>query len=295
MKFASLHWPRRASLFAAAFTLWLVALVATTSAVRLSAQARFPLPSPNAKVMQTVGITDISITYSRPGVKGREIWGKLVPYDQVWRTGANLATVFEVSEDVKIEGQKLAAGKYALFSIPGKTEWTIIINKNWNQGGTSAYKQEEDVLRVKVKPVAAAQNHEWFDFHFEDLSDNAATLEMHWEKLIVPIKIETDTKELTLSKARAAVTWTAPMQFANYCLQNNTNLDEALKMIDVSIAIQETYRNTVVKARLLEKTGKKADAVKSLEKAVVLGKAQKEAPFDLADVEKQLGEWKAKK
>jgi hypothetical protein len=283
-------------LFAAGLIVSAIALcVTTTFSVQLSAQARFPLPSPNAKVMQTVGITDLTVTYSRPGVKGREVWGKLVPLDTLWRTGANLATVLETSEEVKIEGQKLPAGKYAIFSIPGKTEWTIIINKNWNQGGTAAYKQSEDVLRAKVKPVAVAQNQEWFEFSFEDLTDNSATLVLRWEKLMVPIKIETDTKELTLAKARAAVTWTAPMQFANYCLQNNTNLDEALKMIDVSIAIQENYRNNVVKARLLEKTGKKADAVKTLEKALALGKAQKDAPFDLAEVEKQLGEWKAKK
>jgi hypothetical protein len=258
-------------------------------------QARFPQPSPSAKITQTVGITDISISFSRPGVRGREIWGKLVPYDQLWRTGANMATVFEISDDVKIEGQKLAAGKYALFSIPGKTEWTIIFNKNWNQAGTAAYKQEEDVLRIKVKPAEAPEMHEWLDFHIDNLTDNSAVIALCWEKLRVPFKVEIDTKELTLSKARAAVSWLPPMQFANYCLQNNTNLDEALKMIDISIAIQETYRNHVVKGRLLEKMGKKADATKVLEKAVAMGKAQKEPPFDLAEVEKQLAELMPKK
>jgi hypothetical protein len=259
-------------------------------------QARFPQPSPGAKVMQTIGITDMTITYSRPGVKGREVWGKLVPFDQLWRTGANMATTLEFTDDVKIEGQKLAAGKYALFSIPGKAEWTLIFNKNVNQGGTAAYKQEEDALRVKVKPAAAAESHEWLDFHIENLSDNGAEVALYWEKLKVPFKVEVETKDLVLSKARGAVSWVPAMQFANYALQNNTNLDEAMKMIDVSIATQETYRNVLVKARLMEKTGaKKPDVLKMMEKAVALGKAQKDAPFDLADVEKQVAEMKAKK
>jgi len=260
-------------------------------------QARFPQPSPSAKLTQTVGIADITVSYSRPGIKGREVWGKLVPFDQLWRTGANMATSIEFSEEVKVEGQKVPAGKYAFFTIPGKTEWTVILNKNWNQGGTGAYKQEEDVVRVKVKPVALGENHEWLHFDIDELTDNSATLALYWEKLKVPVKLEVDTKELTLSKARAAVSWIPPMQFANYCLQNNTNLDEAMKMIDISLAIQETYRNTVVKARLLEKKGAsaKAETLKVYEKAVALGKAQKEAPFDLADVEKALAELKAKK
>lgn len=272
------------------------ALVLCISSFSANAQqVRTPLPSPNVKLIQTIGITDISLTYSRPGVKAREIWGKLVPFGSVWRTGANMATVFEISDPITVEGQKLPAGKYAFFTIPAKDEWTVIFNKTWNQGGAGNYKQEEDVLRIKVKPLMVADTKEWFEFSFDNLTDNSATMTMAWEKLRLPVKIEVNTKELVLTKARAAVSWVTSMQFAQYCLQNNTNLDEAAKMIDISISIQKTYRNHVVKARILDKAGKKTDAVKIYEEAVTMGKAEKTPPFDLADVEKELAALKAKK
>ncbi len=266
----------------------LLVCVAFCAATLSAQQLRFPQPSQGTKITQTIGITDVTITYSRPGVKGREIWGKLVPFAELWRTGANLATTIEFTDEVKIEGQKVPAGKYAVFSIPGKDEWTVILNKNFNQGGTASYKQDEDLLRVKVKPMMVTENKEWMEFTFESLTENSAMIHLCWEKLRLPIKLDVETKDLVLTKARTVVSWAPAMQIANYSLQNNTNLDEAMKMIDVSIAIQETYRNHVVKARLLDKAGKKADAAKVYEKAVTMGKAEKTAPFDLADVEKEL-------
>lgn len=264
-----------------------------------SAQAvRFPAPSQGATIKQTVGVTDITIVYSRPGVKGREIWGKVVPYNELWRAGANLSTMLEVSDDVKIEGQKVPAGKYSIFMIPAQQgEWTLIINKAVNLGGTSGYKQEDDVLRAKVKPQAQALSKEWLEYAIDDLTDSSATIALTWEKLRIPFKVEMATAELSFSKARNAVAvgQGANIGFANYALQTNSNLEEALKMVDASIAVQETYRNQVLKARLLEKLGKKAEAVKFLEKGVTLGKAAKTAPFDLADMEKLLATWKSSK
>lgn len=276
-----------------------VAFVLLVFAHNLSAQAvRFPSPSSGAVVKQSIGITDVTITYSRPGVKGREVWGKLVPYNELWRTGANMATVLEVTDEVMIEGQKLPAGKYSLFTIPAQTgEWTLVINKNPALGGTAGYKQEEDVFRTKVKPQMQTASREWLEFSFEDLADSSANLVLYWERLRLPIKMTVATQELTFAKARNAVANAqgANLGFANYALQTNSNLAEALKMTDASIAVQETYRNNVIKARILEKMGKKAEAVKFLEKGIAMGKEMKTAPFDLADNEKMLAAWKSAK
>lgn len=276
-----------------------VAFVLLVSAHNLFAQAvRFPSPSSGAVLKQSIGITDVTITYSRPGVKGREVWGKLVPYNELWRTGANMATVLEVTDEVMIEGQKLPAGKYSLFTIPAQTgEWTLVINKNPALGGTAGYKQEEDVFRAKVKPQMQTASREWLEFSFEDLTDSSANVVLYWERLRLPIKMTVATQELTFAKARNAVANAqgANLGFANYALQTNANLAEALKMTDASIAVQETYRNHVIKARILEKMGKKAEAVKFLEKGITMGKEMKTAPFDLADNEKMLAAWKSAK
>jgi hypothetical protein len=148
-----------------------------------------PRPSPNAAVSQTIGFTDVAVTYCRPGVKGRVIWGDLVPYDKVWRTGANEATTITFSDDVMIEGQKLAKGKYGVFTIPTKTTWTVIFNKTAQQWGAYQYKPEDDVLRVTVTPKEGAFQERML-FTFDNLSDKSAQLVLSWEKLQVPVKIE---------------------------------------------------------------------------------------------------------
>lgn len=254
-------------------------------------QVSTPRPSPNASVSQTVGITEVTVKYSRPGVKGREIWGGLVPYDKVWRTGANDATNFKITDDVTIEGQKLAAGSYSIATIPGKSEWTVIFNKRDDLWGTNGYKQEEDALRVTVKPKPAPFQ-EWMLFAFEQLSENAATLVLYWEKLMVPIRIEVDTRERVLTKARAAIAWQPMSTAAMYCLQQNTNLDEAMKWIDVSMSINKNYSNSRVKAQLLAKAGKKAEAISMMEDAIAMGAKQKNPPFDFDAMKKLLQEWK---
>ena len=265
----------------------------------VSAQSvRFPSPSPAAMVKQTIGVVDATINYSRPGVKGREVWGKLVPYGELWRSGANMATTLELSDEATIEGQKIAAGKYSLFTIPAQQgDWTLVINKNPNLAGTGGYKQEEDALRVKVKAQMQTTSREWLEYAFEELTDSSATLALYWERLRLPVKISVAANDLACGKARAAVAQAqgALIGFANYALQTGTNLDEALKMLDASIAVQESYRNHVLKARILERLGKKADAMKLMEKGVAMGKSAKTPPFDLADNEKILASWKSGK
>lgn len=145
--------------------------------------------SPNAGVSQTIGVTEVSIRYGRPAVKGRAVWGELVPYGEVWRTGANEATTISFSNDVLIEGKKLAAGTYALFTIPGPDTWTIIFNKTAKQWGAFRYDAAQDALRVDVKPTAAP-HEEWMSFSFKELSGESAQAVLRWEKLAVPFKIQ---------------------------------------------------------------------------------------------------------
>lgn len=145
--------------------------------------------SPKASISQTVGFTDVTISYSRPGVKERKIWGELVPYDKVWRAGANEATKITFSTDVIIEGKKLAAGSYGFFTIPGKKEWTIIFNKVADQWGAFEYNEAEDVLRINVKPE---KNNftEWLSYDITKTSDSTAVISLEWEKLKVPFKMQ---------------------------------------------------------------------------------------------------------
>lgn len=145
--------------------------------------------SPKAEVMQTVGFTEIRIDYSRPGVKGREIWGKLVSYDAVWRAGANEATKITFSTDVIVEGKKLKKGSYSFFAIPGKNQWTLIFNKVADQWGAFEYNESEDALRVKVKTEKATWQ-EWLSYTINKASDSSAIIRLEWEKIKVPFKVE---------------------------------------------------------------------------------------------------------
>jgi len=269
-------------------------LAVLLAAVPLQAQGlEVPRVSPKAVVTQTIGTTTVTVTYSRPGVKERAIWGGLVPYNEVWRTGANEATTLTISDPVKVEGQELAAGTYALATIPGADEWTVIVNKNTAMWGTMGYKQEEDVLRVKVKPVAAAHT-EWLRFTFADLTADSATLMLQWEKVGVPVRLSVDTAGKFLNQARRTMAryWTEPYRAALFCLDHDINLDEALKWINSSVAIQETYYNLVVKARILAKQGQKANAIQTMEQALTLGRKMEQPPFNLKDMEGLLADWK---
>lgn len=160
----------------------------------MAQQRSAPAPSPLAKFEQQVGLTDITITYSRPSVKDRAIYGGLVPYDKLWRTGANMATKIQFSKDVKIEGRALKAGEYSLFSIPGKNEWTLIFNTVTNQSGTGKYDESKDALRVKVKSsqMQGDMKIESFTIDINHLRDNSANLELLWDKTYVAAKIEVD-------------------------------------------------------------------------------------------------------
>src|SRR5664280_291319 len=190
----------------ARFSIVLAALA--VAAAPALGQLATPLPSPNATVSQTIGVTKVEVVYSRPHVKGptrkeeRVIWGGLVPYDKVWRTGANAVTKITFDGDVMVEGQKLVAGAYGLYTIPGKTEWTVIFNNV--STGNPDYVVEKDALRVKVKPVPA-EVKELCTIGLPAVTSEGATLALTWEKLRVPVTIAVDTKARFLANAKDAV------------------------------------------------------------------------------------------
>lgn len=255
--------------------------------------------SPGASVSQTLGITTVKIEYFRPAVKGRVIWGDLVPFGQVWRAGANEATVITFSDPVKIGGKDLPAGTYGFFAIPGKEAWTLILNKKAKQWGAYGYKAEEDVLRFEVKPQAAA-HQEYLQYELQVASPERLRLDLRWEKLAVGFDIEIDVKGLywkhleeTLAQA-PSTDWVPWFQAANYCFQQNVHLDKAMGWIDGSLKAQEVYRNLELKARLLQKAGKAPEALPYLEKAIAAATAAKTPKEYLDGLEKARQEWSPK-
>jgi hypothetical protein len=272
-----------------------VAVALGSVAAPALAQLDLPRPSPKATVVQTVGVTDVTIAYCRPSVRGRVIWGGLVPYDQVWRTGANEATTITFSDEVTVEGTALPAGTYGLFTIPGKDEWTVIFNKGAKQWGAYDYKQADDVLRVKVKPQAAAFA-EVMTLSFPAVAIDSVTVALNWEKLQVPFTVHVATVPKVLAAAHKAVAeakpddWRTSYRAAVFCLDNNVGLDEAKAWIDKSVAIKETMANLSAKARLLALQGQKADAIAMAKKAIQVGKAA-DPKADTSTVEKLIADW----
>ncbi|NIM12301.1 MAG: DUF2911 domain-containing protein [Candidatus Aminicenantes bacterium] len=278
----------------------LVFLSMVTSGTLWSQDLKFPRVSQGASISQTIGLTDVTITYHRPGVKGRVIWGGLVPYDKVWRTGANEATTIEFSHDVMVEGNKLTAGTYGLFTIPGKTEWTFIFSKQSKIWGAMGYKEEEDALRVKVKP-ADAPHCEWMKFGFADLKEDSAKVILHWEKLMVGFTVNVDTKGMILENIKKTMGryWVSPYYAADYAFKGEM-YDKAKEWIDMSVALKQSYWNMLLQAKVYKKLAKTKkevkQAIKILEKAVMLIKDLPERSKQFADEgPKLLEEWKGKK
>lgn len=254
-----------------------------------------PRPSPKASVSQTVGVTEVTIHYSSPAVKGRTIWGELVPYGEVWRTGANENTTITFGTPVRIGGKELPKGTYGLQTIPTANEWTVIFSKDAELWGAFNYKPENDALRIQVRPEPADFS-ERMVFTFEDTTDTSTKAVLRWEKLRVPFTIEADTTKLTLERAKEAVRWQTPYQAANYCIQNNTCLDEAGRWLDASLAIQETWTNLRAKALYLAKKNDTKGAVTYGEKALAAAKAAQQPPAaqQVKELEGMIAEWKKK-
>jgi DUF2911 family protein/tetratricopeptide repeat protein len=250
---------------------FLAAAVAGASAATL-AQAPLTLPqaSPAATVTQTIGVTDIDITYHRPAVAGRKVWGGLVPYGDVWRAGANENTTIRFSSPVTIGGKALPAGTYGLHMIPGEKEWTVIFSNMSVAWGSFSYDAKEDAARVTAVP-RAADFEERLSYRFENPTDSSVEVSMHWEKLAVPFRLEVDTPTVVVESLRAQLrglsrfSWQGWNQAAGYCADHGINLDEALRWSDQSIRLGENFQNLRVKALLLEKKGdpKAAEALRA--------------------------------
>lgn len=308
----------------------------TAWAAATDAQVRPPVPrgSQKAAVSQTLGTTEISVTYSRPVVLGRKIWGDwptevageatldnqnerppgapIVPYGHIWRAGANEATLISFGDDVLINGQPLAAGRYSFHAIPGRDEWTLIFNKDEGQWGSFTYDAKKDALRVKAKPESVNDSAELLTYSIDtaipakigDVTSKGIVV-LRWEKVRVPFTVEVkDVVGSTMNRLRSYVAdakpdeWQRAFNAANYARQNKLNddatrwYDQALKAVDIQIAAKLSFANQRAKANILFNAGRMQEALAAAEKAVELGKAEK---ADVSALEKRIADLKAAK
>ena len=238
-----------------------------------SAVLNLPRDSQHAMITQRIGITDITINYHRPVVKGRKIWGGIVPYGQVWRAGANENTTIEFTDPVTIEGKALPKGIYGLHMLPTENEWTVIFSKTSTAWGSFTYNQADDALRVTVKPQTA-EMEEALAYEIDSVTPNSAVVTLRWEKMAVPFKIDVKTHEIVAANLHSQLvglsqyTWEGWDDAANYLLAEKYDLDEALKYEDRSIGVEERFDNLMTKARLLDALNKKDEATVARNKAL---------------------------
>lgn len=282
-------------------SIYLVGMIALLFAANAFAQPQLNLPreSPRQEIAQTVGDARIALVYHRPKVKGRKVWGDIVPFGKVWRTGANENTIFETNRDVTINGQNLAAGKYGFHAIPTETEWTLIFSRKNDDWGSFGYDEKLDALRVKVKPEAH-KFKETLIYEFGDVTANEAKVIMNWENLSISFNVNVgDVNARTLTYLRGEMAslkpdnTRAPIDAANfvYGQKMTANYAEAIGWLDTSLKAKETANALALKANLLAETGKKAEAITTVERAIAVAKAANPKANTTA-LEKRLSEWK---
>jgi hypothetical protein len=269
----------------------LLAVLFASAVVDAQAQLRVPRTSPGAKVSQVVGLSEVSIAYYRPGVKGREIWGNVVKYDEIWRAGANEPTLMTFSDEVTIEGKKIGAGTYRFVVVPSKTgDWTLILNSETKNWGT-VYDAKFDTLKFTCKPEVIP-NEEWMSFSFSDLTPTSARVVLAWEKVRLSFKVEFNT----LAKLQGSVGSSQVLaSAARFALDNKMYLDEGLNWIERSLALEKNANNLLTKAQLLALKDRVKEAIPIAEEALKLAKEKKPAYFNIEALEKTVLEWKAKK
>src|SRR6266481_5149321 len=236
-------------------------------------ELRLPTISQRAITTQRIGLTDISVNYCRPLVGGREIWGKAVPFGQVWRSGANENTTISFTDDVSVEGHALPAGTYGLHTLPTADQWTIIFSKNSTSWGSFSYDEKEDALRVTVKPHPA-EFVEALAYSFDDPKPDSVAVTLRWEKVAVPFRVSADVNAIVLRSIQnqlrntGGFSWAGFDEAANWLIDANTNLDQAMKWEDQSIQIEERFENLLGKSQILEAQGKKEEAAALKTKAL---------------------------
>jgi hypothetical protein len=279
-------WPRIWSCCFLAAALW-----SRTAAAQ--AVIETPSPSPHARVEQRVGITDVSIDYSSPGVKGRKIWSEVVPYDKVWRAGANAPTKLTVSRDFAFGGTAVKAGSYAVFMTPGKKTWTVALNTDLDATQDS-HDDKNDVARVTVAPVALPAVRERLIYLFSDTQDDRTSIDLEWDRVRIRVALAIDTKAAVTAGIEKAIAsaWQPHASAANYYFGAG-DLVRAQALIDKSIAIASTWRNEWLRAQIQGKKGNKAEAAASANRALALGKG--DANFEQnvqPNIVKALAGWK---
>lgn len=276
---------------------FLISVIFLIGSITLSAQnIKTPRLSPAASVSHEIGLSCIQINYSSPGVNNRTIYGVLVPYDVIWRAGANENTTISFSDNSKINGYDIPAGTYGFHIIPTQYEWTLIFNKEFKNWGSFFYDDSKDQLRINVKPVNA-EHQERLVYGFENYTPNSIDVYMHWEKKKVSFTVEFDVHNIAIDsfkeqlKGISGFGWQGPMQAANYCLQNNIELELGLKWIDQSINSQKNIHNLMMKASILQQLGRSND-IESLtdDIAKFIGEANEFQANNYANILMNLGE-----
>lgn len=243
-----------------------------------AAQPRLPFPSPAASVSQEVGTSRVTIEYHRPAVRGRAVWGALVPYGETWRLGANEATTLTLTHAAKVAGREVPAGTYALFAVPGKESWTLVLNRKAKQWGAYFTDPKDDLLRFDVTP-AAAPHTEWMTFSMEAVEPGTVRVSWAWEKLAFSFPVEFDVPAIVWADVDATVKEKPAdhdtlLQAARWALRRRERLAEGRAWLDRSIAARESFWNRELLASYLREEGKTAEAIAALRRAVELSKGK---------------------
>ena len=261
-----------------------VGLLAASTIIALPASAQFkngsqatelklPTLSQRSIVTQQIGLTDITVNYCRPLAANRELFGKVIPYGQVWRAGANENTVISFTDDVSVEGKPLAAGTYGLHMIPAADQWTIIFSKNSTSWGSFTYDEKEDALRVTAKPQSA-EYEEALAYSFEDVKPASTAVTLHWAKTSVPFHVSVDVNKIVLAsinnqlRSVGGFSWAGYDEGALWLLDTGENLDQAIAWEDRSILMEERFDNLLNKSEILAAQGKKEEAAALKAKAL---------------------------
>ena len=261
------------------------------------AQIETPQPSPLATINQKVGLNDFTVVYSRPSLKGRKAFGDVVPMDKLWRFGANMATTFKSSDEFSIQGNKVPAGEYALFAIPGAAEWTIVLNKTAKMSGTSSYKEAEDQLRFKVKPETTPYKTETFTLQFANLRDNAASFEILWEntRVAFDVNVDFDTKVMKqIDETMAGPSAGSYYRAASYYFTNKKDSKKALEWVNKSLEKGgDKYWILTLKAQLQAANNDFNGAIETAKKAIELAKADEDDAYVKSNTDR-IAEWTPK-
>ena len=252
--------------------------IAVFSLVISEAQLRTPAPSPSQTIKQDFGLSSVELSYSRPAMKGRKIFGDLVPFGKVWRTGANNATIITFGEEVTIGGTKVPAGKYGLLTIPDKKSWTIIISKQTDVTSPSAYKQDQDVVRVEAKTMDMNNAVESFTIQFADVKPTSCELHIMWDKTAVALPISVDVEKKVMAQIEQLMNKDNRPYFnaAMYYMENGKYLNQALSWFDKAVEMNPSaFWIHHQRANCLAKLGKKAEAKAAAEKSKELAAAAK--------------------